>query len=261
MLKEYKEVFLQAVSSLPNYNKIDQIELADKYTGGGVLKDAYLAAIVLRYWNIIEKLVYKDYGLYDPKEAYDWFMDALLYVLSDQPWKREGSSVYNDPKGLEKSLNTCIKCSRANWFQASNRHKRRINHNVSSLDALEDEYKDACVPQELVVDYSDANSYKYLVLEYFNKQQYLLSLIIDVIVNDLNLEKCKDNKALIQNIKRSIRSLPEDYSHLFAINYGLEDKLVEKSFSYIYNMSDHKLRQAIENYIYRLKAILKSEER
>lgn len=260
MLKTYKEVFQNAVTMIPDHKSLTQIELAEKYSEGGLLQDAYLAAIVLRYWNIIEKLVYKDYGLYDPKEAYDWFMDSLLYILRDQPWKDPKSSVYNDPRGVEKTLNTCVKCSRANWFQASNRQKRKINHNLSSLDALADEFKDAYMPRDLVIDNDDTNSYKYLVLEYYNKQQYLLALIIDLIVNDLDLDKCKDNKTLIQNVKKCVRSIPKDYAKIFAENYELDALQVEKSFSYIYNMSEHKLRQSIENYIYKLKVILKSED-
>lgn len=260
MLKDYREVYLHAVSVLPNYKKIDQIELANKFAEGGPLKDAYLAAIVLRYWNIIEKLVYKDYGLYDPKEAYDWFMDALLYILRDQPWKDEKSSVYNDPRGLEKTLNICVKCSRANWFQASNRQKRKINHGLSSLEALSEEYNDAYMPQDLTVSDDIDSTYKLLVVDCFNKQQYLLALLVDVIVNDLNLDRCVDHKSLIQNIKRCITSLPSDYYKTFARMYALDPLQVEKSFSYIYNMSDLKLKQGIETYIYKLRTILKREE-
>ena len=251
---------MNAVSVLPDYKKLSQIELADKFSEGGPLKDAYLAAIVLRYWNVIEKMVYKDYGLYDPKEAYDWFMDALLYILRDQPWKDEKSSVYNDPKGLEKTLNTCVKCSRANWFQASNRQKRKINHGLSSLESLSEEYNDAYVPVDLTVDQNEDTNYKFLVVNYFNKQQYLLALIIDVIVNDLNLEKCVDHKSLVMNIRRSILSLPDDYADTFSRMYDLDPLQVEKSFSYIYNMSDLKLKQGIETYIYKLRTILKRED-
>ncbi len=260
MLKEYKEVYLNAVSVLPGYKNLSQIELADKYAEGGPLKDAYLAAIVLRYWNIIEKLVYKDYGLYDPKEAYDWFMDALLYIMKDQPWKDPTSSVYGDPKGLEKTLNVCVKCSRANWFQASNRLKRKINHNVASLDCLAEDFNDAYMPKELTTSNTTDSSYRYMIIDCFNKQQYLLALMLDVIVNDLNLERCVDTKSLVANIRKSIVSLPDDYSNTFAKEYQFDVKQVEKSFEYIYNMSDTKLKQAIEGYVYKLRVLLKKED-
>ena len=259
MLKEYKKLYQQQADLLPGHRDLTQVELADGYNAGGPLKDSYLSAIVVRYWNIIDKMIYKDYGLYDPKEAYDWFMDALLYILNDQPWHREGTTVYKDPKGVEKSLNTCVKCSRANWFQASNRHKRRINHNLSSLEALSEEYKDAYVPRELIIDTSLDNSYAYLVCEAFKRQQYLLCLVIDVIVNDLKFDKELDNRSLIFNIKKCIKTLPANYPKLFAETYNLDPKTVEKSFSYIYNMSDTKLKQGIENYLYVLKKLLKGE--
>lgn len=254
-----KEVYLSVASTLSNYKEIGQIELAEKYLEGGPNKDAYLAALVLRYWNIIDKMVYKDYGLYDEKEAYDWFMDSLLYALQDRPWRKEGSTVYNDSKAIERILNTCVKCARANWFQASNRHKRKINHNLASLESLSEDYNDAYVPRELVMDYEPDSSYKYIVIDAFEKQQYLFALIVDIIVNDLELEKCKDLKSLITNLKKSIKTLDKDYPQIFATSYNIPREKVENSFQYIYNMSDGKLKQAIENYVYKLKVLLKNE--
>lgn len=259
MIKEYREVFQQSASVIPDYKKISQIELAEKYLEKGPNADAYLSALILRYWNIIEKMLYKDYGLYDEKEAYDWFMDSLLYAITYKPWQDPKSGVYQDPKAIEKVLNTCIKCSRANWFQASNRHKRKINHNTSSLEALSEEFKDSYLPRELTVDLNQ-DGYTYLIEEAFNKQQYLFALIVDVIVHDISLDKVTDTKSLILVIKRSIRTLPVDYYKIFAKNYGFDPQQVEKSFSFIYNMSDQKLKQSIENYIYKLRNILKRED-
>lgn len=259
MLKSFKEIYINSAETIPNHKQLSQIELAEKYLEGGVRAESYLAALVVRYWNIIEKQVYKDYGLYDGKEAYDWFINSLLYILRDRPWTDEKSSVYNDPKAIEKMLNTCVKCDRANWFQASNRFKRKINHETSSLEALSDEYKDAYMPSSLIRDDTDFNAYKYLVMEYFDKQQYLMALVIDVIVHDIALNKCNDTRSLVLNIKKSIKSLPEEYYKTFAENYDYPAEQVEKSFQYIYNMTDNKLKQSIENYVYRLKSVLKKD--
>ena len=250
---------MNAAEQIPNYKKISQIELAEKYLEGGPRAESYLAALIIRYWNIIEKMVYKDYGLYDEKEAYDWFINSLLYVINDKPWRDEKSSIYNDPKAIERALNTCVKCDRANWFQASNRYKRSINHNTSSLEALSEEWKDSYIPSYLIKDDAENESYKYLVCNYFDKQQYLMALVIDVIVHDVPLDKCTDTHSLILNVKRSIRNLPQHYYKIFAENYDYSPEQVEKSFQYIYNMTDNKLRQAIENYIYTLKSVLKKD--
>ena len=74
------------------------------------------------------------------------------------------------------------------------------------------------------------------------------------------LEKCVDTKSLIQAVKKSVKTLPQDYYKTFAETYELDAEKVEKSFSYIYNMSDIKLKQSIENYIYKLRTLLKSED-
>ena len=256
-MKELKKIYLELAETVPNYKQISQVELAEEYLQGGPKAEACLAALIVRYWNIIEKQIYKDYGLYDEKEAYDWFINSLLYTLEQKPWQDKNSSLYNDPKAIERALNTCVKCDRANWFQASNRYKRMINHNTSSLEALSEEYKDSYIPDTMIRDNTADNDYKFLVCEYYNKQQYLLSLIIDVIVHDVPLDKCEDTKSLVLNIKRCIKSLPNNYYKIFAELYEYPVEQVEKSFSYIYNMSDSKLKQSIENYIYMLMNKLK----
>lgn len=241
---------------IPNYKNLSQIELAEGYEAGGPKAEGYLAALILRYWNIPVKLASKDYGLYDEKEAYDWYINSLLYALKSRPWADKDSSVYKDPKAIEKILNTCVKCDRANWFQASNRYKRRINHGLQSLESLSDEYSDSYLPTELTADAPQFSLCKDLVLHYFNNQQYLMALMIDVISNDISLENVSDDKSLVANIKKSIKSLPENYSTIFSNNYDIEKDKVDISFDYIYNMNDSKLRQSIEHYVHVLRIVL-----
>ena len=133
MLDESRKLYANIASRVPNHKELSQLELVKKYEEGGPDAEAYLAALIIRYWNIPLKLANKDKGLYDENEAYDWYINSLLYILKDKPWEKKDGSVYNDPRAVEKALNTCVKCDRANWFQASNRHKRKINHGLSSL--------------------------------------------------------------------------------------------------------------------------------
>lgn len=258
MLKEVKEHYLSVAKQLPNYKKISQIELADKYNENCSQKDAYLAALILRYWNIIDKINYKDKGLYEEQLPYDWYVDAVIYALNSKAWHNPESTVYNDPKAVEKIINVCVNCSRANWFQASNRFKRKANHLPSSLESLKENYNDNYTPKTLIKE-TDPDNYTYYVITYFNKQQYLLSLIIDVIVSDIKMDLVKDDKSLVSQIKKSIKSLPESYSESFAYHYNLDVNKVVKSFQLIYNMNDNKLKQSIESYIYELRSILRKE--
>lgn len=259
MLSEYRKYYANIAERIPDYKKLTQLELADGYLRGGINADAYLAALIIRYWNIPVKLVAKDYGIYDEQTAYDWYINAVMYAVNSHPWTDEKSSIYNDPKAVERTLNTCVSCDRANWFQASNRYKRKVNHGAQSLNSLSEEYSDAFLPSSLTIDKPLMSLCKDLVTRYFNRQQYLMALVIDVISTDINIENTEDETKLVSAIKRSIRSLPENYSQIFADNYSLPKDKVDVSFEYIYNMNDSKLRQSIENYIHVLRIVLSKD--
>ena len=258
MLNNLKEIYLKQLEFLPNHRKLTQIELADGYLNDVKNKDAYLSALILRYWHILDRALYRDAGLYNPEEAYDWYTYSVVRAIKTAPWKDAQSSVFNDPKGVEKVLNTMFNCERANWFQAANRDRRKLNHGMLSLDSIEDDYKDSFLPedtsQEIHID-----SYKYLVQDAFNHQKYLFALMIDVIVHDISAIQF-NNVMLINTIRRAIRSLPSNYTEIFASNYEIPLELVGKAFSFIYNMNDSKLRQSIEVYIYHLRILLKRND-
>ena len=258
MLNGYKKIYQKYAELIPNWKTMSQLELAKKCSEKGPEYESYLSALILKFWYIIDRNLYRDKGLYDETEAYDWYINAIMVVINSKPWDDPNSSVYNDKKGIERIINTCVNCDRANWFQASNRYKRKINHGLGSLELLKESYGDSFLPEQSVEELHYEN-YKDLVLIYFKKQQYLLSLMIDMIVNDISIDQTIDDKSLVNQIKKSIRSLPDNYSYLFAKTYNLDEILVEKSFSYIYNMSDSKMRLAIENYIYKLRSILERD--
>ena len=258
MLNEYKEVYKQSAELIPDWKSIPQLELAMKCAEGGPLYESYLSAMVLRFWHIIDRNLYRDKGLYPETEAYDWYINAIMVVVNSKPWDDPKSSVYKDPKAVEKILNTCVSCDRANWFQASNRNKRKINHNIGSLESLSDEYGDSFLP-DCERNYFDYDTHKEMVLEYFNKKQYVMSILIDSIVNDIQLDAVKDDKSLISLAKKSIRNRSLNYVNYFSEYYDIPKDKVIKALESIDKMSDTKLRTSIENYIYTLRSKLKRE--
>ncbi len=259
ILSELKNSYLEVANRIPGWEKMSQIELGNLYSTDTANRDAYLAAIAVRYWNILSKALYLNNHSFTEEEAYDWFTDALLYTLETQQWKNPKSTVYNDPKAIEKMLNTCFHSSKANWFQASNRYKRKINHSLFSLDCLKEDFADCFEP---VAEDNDILEYsiKDLVYKAFRDKQYLFSLMLDLIVNDIELGPINNDKSLISAIKKSIKSLPDDYVYSFSSNYNLDSKLVENSFKLIYNMSDDRLTKSIEGYIYKLRSIFRRDK-
>ena len=258
VLNEYKDIYKQSAELIPNWKKISQLELAKKCSKHDSLYQSYLSALILKFWHIIDRNLYRDKGLYDETEAYNWYINAILVVINSKPWDDPKSSVYNDPKAVEKILNTCVNCDRANWFQASNRNKRKINHGIGSLDLLSEEYGDSFVPDYLKKEF-EYESYKELVISYFKKQQYLMAIIIDILANDIQVDSIENDRVLVNLIKKSIRTLPDSYVDHFATDYELDKDSVRKAFSIVDKMSDTKLRNSIENYIYTLRIKLKRD--
>lgn len=261
MLNDYKQNYIRSASKIPNWKSLSQIELADKYKEGGPLAESYLSAQIVKFWNIIDRTLYKDRGLYDESEAYDWYISAILYAMKHRPWENPESTIYQDPKAIEKILNMHVKCLRANWFQASNRYKRQINHDAGSLEAIKEDYFEGyqTPPEELVTEI-DISSHIKLVQDCYKNGQYLLALIIDILINDvLILMKNPDDQYLVKTVKKCIQSLPEDYITTFSSTYEIPEKDVKDKFNNILKMSDAKLKSSIETYIYKLRQILKKE--
>lgn len=262
MLKEYKKTYQEAASIIPNWKSMTQIELADKYHEGGPLKDSYLAAEIVKFWNIIDRTLYKDKGLYDELEAYDWYISAILYALNNRPWDNPTSSIYKDPKAVEKILNMHIKCIRANWFQASNRYKRKINHAISSLESIQEDYYEGYqTKNEEFIGEPEVSPVDELVLEYFKKGQYVSAFIIDIIVNDLSLHSIdlKNDNSLIKNIKKCLQSIPDNYCEIFSEKYDVDLKEARNAISFIKSMGDSKLKISITLCIQKLRAMLEKE--
>ena len=86
-----------------------------------------------------------------------------------------------------------------------------------------------------------------------------MSILIDSIVNDIQLDAVKDDKSLISLAKKSLRNRSHDYVNYFSDYYDIPKDKVIKALESIDKMSDTKLRTSIENYIYTLRSKLKRE--
>lgn len=245
MLNEYKEIYQQSVKSIPGWKQLSQMELADKYHEKGPLCECYLSAEILKFWHIIDRTLYKDKGLYDELEVYDWYISAIMFALDTRPWDDPNSSIHNDPKAVEKVLNTVVNCTRINWFYASNRHKRKINHEANSLNVLQETYADSFFSDSLIteMEYSLPSD---LIYNYCINKDYISGFIIDIIINDLPIQNVHNTDILVKNIIRSFQSLPEQFCKEFSESYGLPVDEVNKYLDIVNQMSKNKLEKVIE---------------
>lgn len=261
MLNEYKDNYIKSASKIPNWKQMEQLDLMNGYLAGGPLAESYLAALIVKFWNIIDRTLYRDKNLYDEAEAYDWYISAIMYAISHRPWENPTSTIYQDPKAIEKILNMHVKCLRANWFQASNRIKRQINHGISSLQAIQEDYYEGygTVSESLVTEIN-TDYHVELIQKLCSQSQYLFALIIDLIVNDIaNLESINDLNYLSKFIRKSITSLPDSYIKSFSENYDIDIKKLRDIFKSIKSMSPEKLKESVDLYLFKLKSMLKRE--
>lgn len=257
MLNEYKEIYKLSAKEIPNYKKLSQMELINKYLEGGPLAENYLSALILRYWHIIDRTLLKDKGLYDATEAYDWYLNAIIYAIKNRPWEKESSSIYKDERSIEKILNVHFKCLRANWFQASNRYKRKINHSIYSLDNLIEDYGDHTLKNEypkFLEQQSDIEQIEIneVITKYFEKGYHITAFTIDSLVNDI-INPSKNKVELCQQIKKAIKTLDNSYLKNFSIRYKLNFNKVYSAYQQINKLNDLKLIESIQYCVYTLR--------
>ena len=257
MLNEYKQIYLESVKVIPSWRKMSQMELVEKYLEGGPYAESYLAAEILKFWHIIDRTLYKDKGLYDEYEVYTWYISAILYAIKNKPWENPKSSLYQDKKSIEKILNVFVKCQRVNWFQASNRQKRKLNHATLSIEELQEMYNDGFVSGNLIAQ-TEFPFFKDLVFKFYNEKQYLMCFIIDIIVNDISIKKLENNN-IVRLIIESIKSLPSNYVNSFCSTYNANIEVITEALNVVNNMSLKKLQESIEIKLINLKALLKRE--
>lgn len=255
--KSYKEKSMQ----IDGLKRKSQIEIADLYHSDIENREIYLSELIVRYWNIPAKAVFQNNNIFSEEDAYEWYIEAVLGVLEERPWLNESSTLYNDPKAFEKAINVRFFCIKTNWFQASNRHKRKLLHDSISLDKCVEDYDDFTFHNSLV-DYNDISNFEVhveLIQRCFREKKYLLAMIIDLIANQINIDKVFDYNSLSIMIKKYFKKAADDYIKTFTIEYGLPKDEVVESYHKIYNISEKRLKSSINYYISNLKSLLIQE--
>ena len=245
---------MECASRIPDWKKVPQMELAKLYEEDFENRDCYLSALVVRYWNILSKACYQNKGIFPEEEAYDWYIDSVLKVLEEKPWLNEDSTLYQDDKAFEKAVNVRFFCTKVNWFQASNRLKRKLNHGIVSLEQLKEDYNDSTDVPYLVEEPQNTD-YKEFVINAFYEKRYLLALIFDLIFHNIDVNEIDNYNQLFSAIKKEIHTLNLN-SKIFADEYELPKDEVDKAFNSILNMSEEKLKSSVEGYIYKIRSNL-----
>lgn len=243
MLEEYKHIYEQKAASIDNYATISTTILCNKYIEykpiNKDLAEAYLSAIVIRYWPLLSKYYANNYLVASPEDCYNWLITSILYALDKHKWLDPENKLFEDKNGPDKVIRKVMQSERLTFYQAINRRKRKINYLIQSLEELKEDFGDAVIEDESYVEDNLDFVWKDYVVNIFNKKDYFLAFFIDAIVNI----DCLDENSLIdkQRVAKHFRNMTSDYLKIFSQFYDIPLPQVEKGYQYFSNYSSYKI--------------------
>ena len=260
MLSEYRELFKQKAAAIPNYQKISKTELCNLYIENEFtdknLAEAYLSALVLRYWNNIAKYYAQSSSIATVEDCYEWLIEAIRYALEKRQWLDPESPMFNDKNGPDKIINRCIKSVRLTFYQASNRYKRQLNANQVSLEKLSEDYGDADpVKQIHTFDTYSTSDLTDIIKTKFIKSDPFLAFMLDSIIQS----SCfihKQGKLVFSKKKLTefMNSIDDSYCTRFSKRYSLDIDSVKIAALNCTNLSTSSIARKIDFYLSSLKA-------
>lgn len=232
-------------------------ELCDNYIKHekDILKaNAYLSAIVLKYWNKISFYFQKGYPVVTAEQAYEWVVDSIQNTLKNRPWLDEQSKLYQDSNAPDKCINVGILHERANWYQATNRDKRVLNYTIKSLDEMKEEIN----YEEKTFDNTEDNITridKDVVLKYFIRKEYFISFLVDIICNYDCYKLNREGKYVLNKHKLNKHLLDiktDEYIKHFSDYYDIDEKQVRLAADLIV-LKPSMVQDKIKRSLYQLK--------
>ena len=244
MLTTYKKSYERCADLFitENWRKMNKNDLVNRYVEvekDPQLANAYMSAIICRYWGAINKYYNSSYKSVDVQTCYEWLIQAILWAVQHKKWLEPGNKLQNDPNGPDKVINRCIMSVRLGFFQSSNTDKRRQNFGLDSLEGVEEsEAKAALVPAFESEELDEGTlSVRQLVDNAFDRKDYATAFVIDNIINYDVFKAVRDEEGVLHNTFNKKKLL-----HLLrAMNYNYC-----KTFAYYYNKPLDSVSQAVQ---------------
>ena len=253
MLDEYRLIYEEVASAgVPNWKEINKNELVRSASSieNGLLKDSYVAAIMLNYWHKIAKFYNRCKLVASPEDVHMWLTISVMYAIDTRQWENENSSVYQDPNAPDKIINRCMECRRITFYQQLNRFNRKINSAILSLDSLTEDYKDAVSPTSL-------DSYLYEVHDLIAKNFEIGEYLIALILNALLYETWEVSQGNIKKLVAYLKKLSITESEILSERYDIKPDIAVNAIKYCNSLTMDELRRKVQYSFIRLQEIIK----
>ena len=263
MLEEYKELCRKAANFAPGWQELSKNDLCREYVknkGNATLQNAYISAILYRYWNLISKYYYQSANCATPEECYGWLVDSVSCCVNLAAWENPDSSIYNDPNGPDKVINRCMKCARLTYYQFINRKKRKDEFGMLSVDELKELYGNGAPEPEDPEQEYDISLFiiKDYIIEEFRKKNYFVSFLIYFILyaNVFDVIKLEDSRSSEFNLRKMCRimsTIEEDMLVSFSEDLKLPLPDVTKAAEYVRSVPSGNMKKKIQQTLENLK--------
>ena len=260
MLESYREAHEKCASIIDGWKDMNKNDLINKYIeveNDKKLADAYMSAIICRYWSKISTYEMKSFkSVNDQTIYYDWLVSAILRAIKRRKWKDPNNKLYNDPNGPDKVVNRVIKCERLGWYQHSNKNCRKLNYGIDSLEFISEDRND-CDNVSDIVDSKDfinngVINIRSLVDGFIKKGEYVSAFVVNGIVNYNMFDRVKgeNGKKFIflnkKKLNRYINTLKYDDCSTFSYFFDKPIETVIEMKNKCKELSRNKIRKAID---------------
>lgn len=249
LLDEYKELYRQKADSLNiDWKKMSKNELCFQYIAheNTTYADAFLSAIMCRYWSSIQKMHGTCGGLVNEFDVYEWLTDAVLYALKHRKWEDPESPLYGDPNAPDKVINRAFKCSKLTYFQQLNRFNRKLNIGLASIEALQESMNDASMPF-----YNTENVQfrgKEFVKSKFNSGEYFDAIMVfHILYSDVFEIIEGERKFSLKRLTKAIKSYNSKDVTMMSSLFDLSEEECEFAMSRLSKNSLSKLETLCKN--------------
>lgn len=261
MIEDCRENFRKTASQIPDWENLSKNELCFKYLeneNNKVIQNACFAALVYKYWPLINKYHFMCSNVATEDEVYDWLVDSIQYALKHHRWLDPDSNIYNDPTGPDKVINRRMKCARLTFYQYINRKKRKDNFGVLSLDELLNIPETNISKEHTVTLDSDpivSIGLKNYVKQLFLKKDYFLAFMVDIIMTDDVFDELNGTHQFnSKKLAKRLRHITPEYCELFKERYDLMSEDVYSYYTkYCRNLSSTLIYNKIEYNLQKLR--------
>ena len=208
MLKNYYNNYKQTANIISNWETLTKEDLVNKYcyydeNGDSNLSNAYLSAIICKYWYMLYEIKKNCLSLnYEDEDYLSMLMEVFIGpygVFKYKAWLKKDISI-------EKCINRTFYSVQKRHYFKSNLYKMRVNYNLT-LDEMDNYSKD-------YINYKYEDDIKKIINSLL-KTDVIKGFIINGIINE------KTSK----NLKLDFNML---YKYLKRINRTPYKKIIEK---------------------------------